>query len=231
MKSRATVGTSTVNVFALAQDINWGKVFDTAYELDVSSSSTADATTTGAKTIVIYGLDKSYVPLAETVTMNGQTVVTTASKFLRVFAAYVVTTGSGSANAGDIYIVKTGTGGMYTTGVPGTLTSGCIKMIAGDNLGYSGVFTAPKGTIYAMESFIPSSRAQAGTITFIKASPTETTGAGPFSILKYEVSAGASLESVHPCFVLNEKEDIYTKAVCAGAGGIVNITIHLNQVV
>ncbi len=89
-----------------------------ALQMTVSSTSASDTSAgTGARTIVVQGLDANYNEISETVTMNGQTAVTMVKSFLRVNYAYVETAGSGNSAAGDIYI---GTG-TVTAGVPATV--------------------------------------------------------------------------------------------------------------
>ena len=86
-----------------------------ATTMTVSSSDTNDTSAgTGARTVQISGLDGDYNEISETITMNGQTAVTTTNSFLRVNRALVLTAGSGGANAGIIYV---GTG-TVTLGVP-----------------------------------------------------------------------------------------------------------------
>jgi len=86
-----------------------------ATTMTVSSSNTNDTSAgTGARTVQILGLDGDYNEISETITLNGQTAVTTTNSFLRVNRALVLTAGSGEANAGIIYV---GTG-TVTTGVP-----------------------------------------------------------------------------------------------------------------
>ena len=89
-----------------------------ATTMTVSSSDTNDTSAgTGARTIQILGLDGDYNEISETITMNGQTAVTTTNSFLRVNRALVLTAGSGGANAGIIYV---GTG-TVTSGVPANI--------------------------------------------------------------------------------------------------------------
>ena len=86
-----------------------------ATTMTVSSSDTNDTSAgTGARTVQIAGLDGDYNEISETITLNGQTAVTTSNSFLRVNRGLVLTAGSGGANAGIIYV---GTG-TVTLGVP-----------------------------------------------------------------------------------------------------------------
>ncbi len=108
------VDTTQVSVWPLPSLITFPAA---ALQMTVSSTSASDtAAGTGARTIVVEGLDANYNEVSETVTMNGQTPVTMSAALLRVNYAYVATAGSGNSAAGDIYI---GTG-TVTAGVPAT---------------------------------------------------------------------------------------------------------------
>ena len=110
-----------------------------ALQMTVSSSSTSDtAAGTGARTVLIVGLDADYAVISESVTMNGQTAVTTTKSFLRVNSMLVTTAGSGLANAGIIYI---GTG-TVTSGVPATIYN---LIPVGFNNATSSQYTVPAG--------------------------------------------------------------------------------------
>jgi hypothetical protein len=86
--------------------------------LKISSSSTDDTSAgTGARTVIIVGLDGSYNQVSESITLNGQTAVNTTNSYLYVNGFYVASTGSGGANAGNI---NAGTG-VVTAGVPAVL--------------------------------------------------------------------------------------------------------------
>jgi len=109
------VDTTQVSVWPLPSLITFPA---SALQMTVSSSSANDTSAgTGARTIVVQGLDANYNEVTETVTMSGQTAVTMTASLLRVNYAYVATAGSGNSAAGDIYI---GTG-TVTAGVPATV--------------------------------------------------------------------------------------------------------------
>jgi hypothetical protein len=110
-----------------------------ALQMTVSSTSADDtAAGTGARTVVVQGVDANYNEVTETVTLNGQTAVTMSASLLRVNYAYVATAGSGNSAAGDIYI---GTG-TVTAGVPAT-TYDIIKFDY--NVTTTGSYTVPAG--------------------------------------------------------------------------------------
>ena len=86
-----------------------------ASTMTVSSSDTNDTSAgTGARTVLISGLDASYNEASETIILDGQTAVTTVNTYIRMNRAIVLTAGSGAGNAGVIYV---GTG-TVTAGVP-----------------------------------------------------------------------------------------------------------------
>lgn len=74
--------------------------------LEIVSGSASDAAAgTGARTVKIWGLNGSYVPVSETVTLNGTNAVALANtSLIAVNGAEVVTAGSGATNAGAITI-------------------------------------------------------------------------------------------------------------------------------
>ena len=129
-----------------------------AIQMKVSSSNAADASAgTGARTVLIQGLDASFNEISETVTMNGQTAVTTTNSYLRINYATVATAGSGQSAAGDIYI---GTG-TVTAGVPATVYD-LIKFNYNDTV--TGHYTIPAGyTGYLMQGMFSAGQASGST--------------------------------------------------------------------
>jgi hypothetical protein len=125
-----------------------------ALQMTVSSTSANDtAAGTGARTIVVQGLDANYNEVTETVTLNGQTAVTMTASLLRVNYAYVVTAGSSNGAEGDIYI---GTG-TVTAGVPAT-TYDIIKFDYNNTT--TGSYTIPAGyTGYVSQGLFSSGQA------------------------------------------------------------------------
>lgn len=120
-----------------------------AMTMNVSSTSTSDTSSgTGARTIVIQGLDSSHNPISETVTLNGQTTVTTTKQFLHINYISVATTGSGKENAGQIFIGS----GVNTLGVPATVYG---AIYTGLNASTTACYTVPAGyTAYVVNGGI-----------------------------------------------------------------------------
>lgn len=142
------VDTTQVSIWPLPSLITYPTA---ALQMTVSSTSANDTSAgTGARTIVVEGLDANYNEVTETVTMSGQTPVTMTAPLLRVNYAYVATAGSGNSAAGDIYI---GTG-VVTAGVPATVYE-IIKFDYNDTT--TGSYTVPAGhTAYLSQGLFSS---------------------------------------------------------------------------
>ena len=119
---------------------------DSAVTMFVSSTSVNDTSGgSGANTILIQGLDENYVEIEETVTLNGQTQVTTQLSYLRVYRAFVTLAGSSGTSGGIIYVGSSGaTGGVPNGTVYANLGIGNQTQIA--------AYTVPAGhTLYVDE--------------------------------------------------------------------------------
>jgi len=68
----------------------------------VSDSVNDTSAGTGARTVLVSGLDANYLEIGEIVTMNGTTPVTCANTYLRINLLTVQTAGSGQTNIGAI---------------------------------------------------------------------------------------------------------------------------------
>jgi len=110
-----------------------------ALQMSVSSSSANDtANGTGARTVFLSGLDAGHNTISETISLTGQTAVTTVKSYIHVNQCYVATAGSLDSAAGTIYF---GTG-TVTAGVPATV----YDVIQYDyNTRITGSYTIPAG--------------------------------------------------------------------------------------
>ena len=152
-----TLGYRTLYKFGYNPDVNgdeetvWEQGgdypwLDSAVTMFVSSTSVNDTSGgSGANTILIQGLDENYVEIEETVTLNGQTQVTTQLSYLRVYRAFVTLAGSSGTSGGIIYIGSSGaTGGVPNGTVYANLSIGNQTQIA--------AYTVPAGhTLYVDE--------------------------------------------------------------------------------
>jgi len=114
-----------------------------ASQLEVVSASANDtAAGTGARTVLISGLDLNYNTISESVTLNGATPVPTVNNYLRINVFTTTASGSGGTNAGDITLRVVGGG-----------TTQSIAR-AGYGFGRSCVYTVPNGFTLFIVSII-----------------------------------------------------------------------------
>lgn len=225
-------GTTAVNVYELAQDLDLNALFGAAgTTLDISSSSVADiAAGTGAQSVRIHGLDASWTAITEDVALNGTTVVTTAKTFRRVFAASVSTAGSGGGAAGDIYIIKTGSSAVYTVaGIPDTLTAAVIKIPVGMGAAYAGYYTVPAGAIVLLEGLTVACSSQAAQLV-LQAQANEETDSQYAALLQAQLSASGAPSQIAfdgATFEFSGGTDIVFKAIAEAAGAIVSVGVSL----
>jgi hypothetical protein len=186
---------------------------------------------TGCRKIVIFGLDGNYAPISEEVSLNGQTIVTTAKSFLRVFGASCSNVGTSLVNLGDIHMVKTGTGGTYTTGAPGTLTSAICKILVGYGTSGNGMYTVPAGKTARLKGLILSCRGQACTFMLVSQRLNDVLDNSLHTDFFAEVNVSLpmviSAEELGMNYSWGEKTDIRMRAVAAAASGIASVMMIL----
>ena len=152
-----SIGYRTLYKFGYNPDVDtqeetvWGNAgnyiwLDSAVNMFVSSTSVNDSGTgTGARTILIQGLDENYNEIEETITLNGQTQVTTQLSYLRIYRSFVTLAGSNQGTSGVIYMGSSGsTGGVPNSSVYASISIGNQTQIA--------AYTVPAGyTLYVDE--------------------------------------------------------------------------------
>jgi len=102
----------------------------------VSASANDTAAGTGARTVAISGLDASFNPVIQVITLNGTTAVAIPTQLLRINSAVVASAGSGGVNAGNLTIRVSGGGatrGIVLAGY-GTLRQSQYTVPAGFSL-------------------------------------------------------------------------------------------------
>lgn len=94
---------------------------------------------TGARTVLIYGINSIYERVTEVVTMNGVGLVSTVNSYYHIHLIQVHTSGSSNTNIGDI---------IATAVTDGTIT---CKIDAGQGQSESSIYLVPAGyTAYVM---------------------------------------------------------------------------------
>ena len=184
--------------------------------LKISSSSANDTSAgTGARTIVIEGLDGGYNMISETVTLNGQTAVDTVNSYLYVNNFYVASVGSGGENAGNI---NAGTG-VVTAGVPAVLYD---IIAAGYNNRTTGHYCVPAGyTGYMNEGLFSAGQASGSTAVtgYLKQH-------GPDGILRVgavtTLNNGATMFNFEQPYTIPEKNCIGASAIGSASNNAVS---------
>ena len=117
--------------------------------LSVASTSTSDtAAGTGARSVLIIGLDGNYNSLSEVVSLTGQVPSNTTNTFLRINDMLVQSAGSTESNEGHIYISDSAD--TFTLGEPNTRLYEAMSI--GDNLSKTLVYTVPNGFTFAPQN-------------------------------------------------------------------------------
>ena len=131
-----SVGTTEYILWQENTGYTW-RVTSTLMNLS-STSANDDNGNTGAWTVTVYGLDGTYGRVNETVTMDGQTPVSTVNQYLRINHLVVEHVGTAGANVGVIYI---GTGATVA-GKPTVIHN---EINVGFGRSYISIYTIPDG--------------------------------------------------------------------------------------
>jgi hypothetical protein len=106
-----SVGASTVTISLTAGTTPYMPT--AATKVTVTSADANDtAAGSGARSIIIFGLDATFNEISETIATNGATTGDSVNSYLRIYRAYVVDCGTyGGSNAGIMTVQATGVGG------------------------------------------------------------------------------------------------------------------------
>lgn len=192
----------------------------TAAAMTISSDSADDTSAgSGAKTIVIEGVDGDFNAVIETVTLNGTTGVAIPTNLMIVDRMYIATVGSGFINAGNIYV---GTGAI-TSGKPAVVE--CL-IDAGAGQSLVGWDVVPAGfTAYATNLTFTASRfANTNIDTRIR---TKANG-GPWRTRQYYVLFQSTLPKTNQIpRIYEEKTIIVSEAKGSATGNPVSVEIEM----
>lgn len=136
-------GHSTVNIYGYQPSVGttsipvWENA--TAYTYPVAAATMYLSGSNGdSATITIVGLDASYAPITEVLTLNGTTPVATTKQYLRINSMFV-SMGSATNPAGAVYLKNSG----------GTVTYAQIN--AGVGRTQAAIYTVPAGFTYFLQ--------------------------------------------------------------------------------
>jgi hypothetical protein len=190
--------------------------------LKISSGSASDtAAGTGARTVVVNGLDANYNEISEIVSLNGQTAVNTVNSYLRFNEMLVLTAGSGGTAAGVLYAGV----GTVTTGVPATIYG---QAPLGYNASDQAFWTVPAGYTAYINSATWSSSNTTANIAVTGSLNIRPLG-GVFSVQSTcKMLAGNSFDRHFDTAVqVLEKSDIEMRAASSTAGSSVTGEFHV----
>jgi len=208
------------NVFMVGANTDVGTAnFETVWPLDglitvqTSAStlnlSSADANDnsagTGARTVLITGVGAGYVAQSETVIMNGQTPVATASTYIAINTMNVITAGTGLVNAGRIFAST----GALTAGVP-TTANVYNMMELGGSIQSCSIYTVPTGSTLFLSDVTVSINANLEALTqFMITANGVTTIGFPFAITNV-VTAAVNSFAIFPAtsFITSEAKAV-----------------------
>lgn len=112
-------------------------LLSTAETLNIVSTSANDTSVgTGARTVLVFGLDAEGLELSEVVTLNGTTNVLTTAPFFRINELIVLTAGTGGLNAGVITATSSGSSILVA------------HMVAGVNRAQQAHYTVPSNKYF-----------------------------------------------------------------------------------
>lgn len=152
--SNPAVGTSETPISSLGTI--WQPTVAVTVEA-ISTDANDTAAGTGARTMVVTGLDQTFAEVSETLTLNGTSASTASTTtFIRVYRAYVATTGTyAGTNAGAITIRVSGGG------------TSILQIVAGKGQTQTTMYTVPTGkTLYVEYVNISVSSAKEVDISF-----------------------------------------------------------------
>jgi hypothetical protein len=123
-----------------------------ATSLEIVSDSASDAAAgTGARTILLSGLDANYVEQSSILTLNGLTAVAVPIQYFRINQIMVLSAGSNETNVGLITVRDAGAG----------TTRGLIMI--GTGISRQAVYTVPAGHTLSIHSILASLNRTTGT--------------------------------------------------------------------
>jgi hypothetical protein len=184
--------------------------------LKISSANANDTSAgTGARTVLVNGLDADYNEISETVILNGQTAVNTVNSYLRFHYMEVLTAGSGGTAAGILYAGV----GTVTSGVPATIY-GYVPV--GYNVSEQAIWTVPAGYTAYITSCTWTTSNTSANIVVTGTINTRLIGSVFIAQSACKMTAGNSFDRHFDTpFMVPEKSDIEMRAASSTAGSAV----------
>lgn len=182
--------------------------------MEVFCANAADTSAgTGARSVLVNGLDADFNEVSQTVLTNGG-VVALPTPLLRVNSALIMSAGTGGVNAGDINIRDAG-GGTVRAVIP-----------AGFGITRQAVYTVPAGHTLQITSMLFTFNEVAGGNKFARFATFSRSAVGGFYRLPLELAIGDEPPYRHdgePGIPLPEKTDFAIRCTATSAADV-NLT-------
>ena len=147
----AAVGGAVTNANLWELATTW-TLLASAQSLELLSSSASDAVAgTGARSILVQGLDANFNQISETVVPNGTTIVALVNTYRVINNLTVLTAGSTNSNVGNITVRVASAGAIQA------------YIVAAAGASRLGRFTVPAGYVWVVRNFFFLSNGIAGT--------------------------------------------------------------------
>lgn len=184
----------------------------TALEI-VSTSANDAAAGTGARTVLIQGLDINYLEVSQTITLNGTTPVAIPTALFRINSALIMSAGTGKVNAGDINI-RDVVGGTIRAIIP-----------LGYGLTRQSIYTVPAGKTLSIHSQFFNNIRAGGTIRDTTIANFIQSPNGFYRLpLELDVDGNPYRHDGTPGIILPEKTDYAHRVMFTSAANDTNVT-------
>ena len=200
----------------------------TATTVQLRSTSASDtAAGVGARSVTVVGLNASFIPYSEVVTLQGTSVVTTVGSFIRVTSLELATSGTYAglpgvtpptgANVGVITANYTGSAAVIAT----------MAIQAG--IEYNSFFTVPAGMYAGLR--LVSVIIDAGKTCDLRIYARQGANViaapfGPTALVSVRAGlAGSNIVEYNPAIILTEYTDVFYMAATSSGSGNVSLTL------
>jgi len=174
----------------------------------LSSDADDDDGDTGARTVLVSGLDASYTEVSETATMDGTNAVALTQTFLRVNRLIVVTAGSSLSNEGTITLRVAGGGATMCVMAPLT------------GISHHGIYTVPNGHTFVIQATGPHSASAGGGYSLVNFETRSNSVANSPFLSRITLAIWGfttNIDAFANGFVLTEKTDFRMRVTATAA--------------
>jgi hypothetical protein len=203
--------------------------------LIVASAAAADESSagTGMRTLKLIGCNNAGKIQSETISLNGQTSVSTTLKYRLIYAAVGMTYGTGGCNAGIIYI-----GNKASTNTAGVLSAPAATLVinigsiasVGQNMACNPLFMVPAGEKYRLSRiYAGATVSQPIVVPRIRSAQVAQTQIGGWYDAE-RISVGLLGPDLYKMDIMLDEGDVIRFDALATAAGSVSIKAYLDKI-